>query len=387
MKIRLAFLALCAVLLTACGYTSAGDVPGTDYPADYDQLWQELEESYPYLPFLEEQGLDVAGIRAEYRAQAEAAESLADFVKVLQRMCAAMGNFAHLGVVSGDMYDLYMSADMEEMEYLAPWRETLSAPKTAACYEALEGMWNEPSAVEDWPEVDTRWFADCKTAYFHFYTFNHNLIDRDRDVVTGFLTEHPDAENIIFDITGNPGGSTYYMEEVILAPFGGAYEWTGEQYLRSSALTRRYYFDSGGYDIQSVSDDGPDFAKDGGLTHSISETDEYDFGAESVSDARRWVLIDERVYSSSERFAIICKQTGWATLVGARTGGDGMGTDPVIVTLDSTGLAVRFSALAGVNPDGTPNAAYGTAPDFLPDAKTRESALSACLRLIRKENE
>ena len=83
------------------------------------------------------------------------------------------------------------------------------------------------------------------------------------------------------------------------------------------------------------------------------------------TSARRWVLIDGGVYSSADKFACFCRSTGWATLVGTRTSGDGMGATPVLILLPESGLLVRFSVMAGENPDGSINAAAGTAPDLL----------------------
>lgn len=44
------------------------------------------------------------------------------------------------------------------------------------------------------------------------------------------------------------------------------------------------------------------------------------------------------VYSASESFAVFCQETGFATLVGSPTGGDGIGAlDPVFLQLPNSG--------------------------------------------------
>ena len=96
-------------------------------------------------------------------------------------------------------------------------------------------------------------------------------------------------------------------------------------------------------------------------------------------DAKRWVIVSGYVYSSSEKFAIYCKSTGWATLVGTTTGGDGIGVTPVFAKLDRTGLLIRFTADVGLNPTtGQPSAFSGTVPDY-------PGGLDACLELIRSQ--
>jgi C-terminal processing protease CtpA/Prc len=86
--------------------------------------------------------------------------------------------------------------------------------------------------------------------------------------------------------------------------------------------------------------------------------------AVDIQKAKRWVIIDDSVYSSADSFSAFCKATGWATLVGQATHGDGQGTSAVLISLPNTGLLVRFSGIAAETPDGTLNAVTGIIPDF-----------------------
>lgn len=94
-----------------------------------------------------------------------------------------------------------------------------------------------------------------------------------------------------------------------------------------------------------------------------------------------WLLTSERVYSASEYFAVFCKDTGFATLVGTPTGGDGVGLMPFMHALPNTGICFQFSAQNGLNLDGACNEEFGTAPDIAvtPD----QDALEVCLAAIR----
>ncbi len=57
--------------------------------------------------------------------------------------------------------------------------------------------------------------------------------------------------------------------------------------------------------------------------HTIEPDTDHRFEVERV-----WLLVSQKVYSSSEAFAVFSKTTGYATLVGERTGGDGLGITP-----------------------------------------------------------
>ena len=106
-------------------------------------------------------------------------------------------------------------------------------------------------------------------------------------------------------------------------------------------------------------------------------------GAKAIrSTAKRWVVVDENVYSSSEKFVLFCKQTGWATVVGRHTGGDGLGSSPVLVMLPDSGILIRFSNTAGETLEGALSV-DGTEPDILLETGPLSEAL---LELIRSNN-
>ncbi len=96
------------------------------------------------------------------------------------------------------------------------------------------------------------------------------------------------------------------------------------------------------------------------------------------------MLTGPKVYSASDKFAYFCKSTGWATLVGAQTGGDGLGSTPILIILPDSGLLIRFSCTAGENTDGSMNAILGTAPDVV--TTKNETALKRCLKLITDDS-
>ncbi|QNK42614.1 hypothetical protein HCR03_11650 [Caproicibacter fermentans] len=88
--------------------------------------------------------------------------------------------------------------------------------------------------------------------------------------------------------------------------------------------------------------------------------------------------------SSAEGFAHFCKQTGFATIVGDPTNGDGIGIDSLIFVLPNSGICLRFSASLGLNPDGGSNEEFGTTPDV--PCEPGKDALQTCLDLIEKRD-
>ncbi|KYH29724.1 peptidase family S41 [Clostridium tepidiprofundi DSM 19306] len=81
-------------------------------------------------------------------------------------------------------------------------------------------------------------------------------------------------------------------------------------------------------------------------------------------EGKIYLLVDRRVYSSAESFAAFCKTSKWATLIGKRTGGDGIGIDPILCSLPNSGFVIRFTGEMGLNSDGSANEETQTEPDI-----------------------
>lgn len=80
-----------------------------------------------------------------------------------------------------------------------------------------------------------------------------------------------------------------------------------------------------------------------------------------------YLLVDEGVYSSSETLASFCKETELAKLVGTKTGGDGIGFDPMQIDLPNTVYVLRFANDLGVTESGSINEMDQITPDIRVD--------------------
>jgi hypothetical protein len=88
-----------------------------------------------------------------------------------------------------------------------------------------------------------------------------------------------------------------------------------------------------------------------------------------------FLLVNKVVFSSAEGFAVFCKSTKWATVVGETTSGDGVGIDPIIVCLPTSKILIRYPGEMGLNPDGSSNEEVNTIPDIKIDGRSSEERL------------
>lgn len=94
-----------------------------------------------------------------------------------------------------------------------------------------------------------------------------------------------------------------------------------------------------------------------------------------------WILLDENCYSATESFAYFCKKERFGILVGTPTGGDGIGFDPILVSLPNSGIIFRYSCHYGLNLDGSSNEESGTTPHI--QISKDQDALEVCIKAIK----
>ena len=256
--------------------------------------------------------------------------------------------------------------------------------------DRIAEIYTKPTSIEAFEgeeisnqEIYIQYYSDQKAIYYKIPSFSHDLKERDEKVISDAIKKYPEVENVIFDITGNSGGSDYYWMDNIVAPFGGSYELNIMNFFKTSSSTDKYINNVESYPTSKLKN-APEWANSLGLDKSfVSKFNVPNEPTDNMiipANIKRWVLTGPKVYSASDKFTYFCKSTGWATLVGAQTGGDGLGSTPILIILPDSGLLIRFSCTAGENSDGSMNAICGTTPDVL--TIKNETALDAPFNLI-----
>ena len=366
---------------------AAGERPASDYREDYAFLWDTLRENDPFLPHLQELGINADRLEEEYGELLATVTDDASFYLLLRALFAAMRNDCHLSLLSpADFFALRDYFEEHPELYRKRTRALLRDEQVLRAYQslALPGRAAEPVRLSP----SCTYYSEERALVFHFPSFEAEGAVRDSALVREALLKYPEAAHIVFDVTGNPGGSDAYWMDVIVNPFGGDYRYESEIYFMDSPLTRDCGYVEGATPLadRALDAERAELLRSCGFTHCVSLTVANDpQKAEQIPEAgknaRRWVLIGAPTFSAADSFAAFCKETGWATLVGRQTRGDGGNVGPMIVGLPRTGFLFRFSYATTLNSDGSLNSLRGTLPDFVP--KPGEPILEACLRLIR----
>lgn len=230
------------------------------------------------------------------------------------------------------------------------------------------------SSDEDVPEhlFSTLKDEEAGIAYLRLPSFSALYVEKDGPGIRAFLEEIRDYRGLVIDIRLNGGGSTAYWERNIVAPLiDKPLEMKCFALFRDSAYLKPFikhklftdYLALKRIDSLNAGDHTPEyyFADGKGWITEITYRTEPDNPV--GFRGKVYLLVDDYVFSASESFAAFAKATGWATLVGTDTGGDGIGYDPIPIVLPNSGLIVRFPGEMGLNPDGSVNEEVKTIPD------------------------
>lgn len=380
---------------------SSGTETKTPWLSDYDTFWTIVEENYPLYATAERiTGKDFAAVKEQYRLQAAEAASAQELCEILD-LCVQQfdgtGHFWLATTASGyrSLATLYgrLAADNPKCSHLY---NRLNTPASIAYYgvdpskeiQTIMESGGNKTGEQSSGNLKFKDYPADKTAYVSISGMTADFENNDGKVLEDWFRslEANGYQNCILDIRENGGGSSSYWTEYIARPnLKEACSVSNYALVKGQASVD--YWQAAGKQLEPIStlplNTLPELQQEdlNGVTHYIHYTEKFEPTGEPLFSGRFWLLVSEKVYSSSEMFAAFCKDTQFATLVGKSTGGDGIGEDPLTFALPNSGICFRFSAEEGLNVDGSCNEELGTQPDIA--IKAGEDALEVSLTAIR----
>ncbi len=205
-------------------------------------------------------------------------------------------------------------------------------------------------------------------------------------ILEDFFLQVFDYKNLVIDIQGNEGGATDYWTEYIMpylikedvtVPIVYAFK-DSERIQRFKPEILNNTIDVSSLNLPNIPaelyEDQYQFYSSEWTLSPANDTGGF--------NGSIYLLVDDLVYSSAETLAYFCKATKFAEVVGEKTSGDGIGTDPILLTLPESGVVIRFTSEMGLNPDGSANEETQTIPDILIEAESKKERLEKLLRHI-----
>lgn len=207
-------------------------------------------------------------------------------------------------------------------------------------------------------------------------------VTKDRDAIRQFLLQSQGKyTKLIIDIRGNNGGDPAYWMDFVVAPliskpiiytetaavkddFVKLWGDNFNRYLNAEQglLARQLHFSS----VKEVTG-SPYFDNSWRVFEVTREIDPKDTLPFS---GKIYLLADQNSFSASEDLALFCKETGFAKIVGTRTGGGAaVFLLSHIFKLPESEILLNIEMEESLNPNGSINELVGTAPDIWMEPK------------------
>ncbi|MEW8996051.1 S41 family peptidase, partial [Clostridium sp.] len=204
-----------------------------------------------------------------------------------------------------------------------------------------------------------------KTAYIKVRSFNSEYMEKNQATIQNFLlNECAGVDNIIIDIRGNPGGNNRFGEFLISALSDKPLYMSTYDCYKDTKFMDEHYF-SKIFNEEITQSQIPN------NNYDLNNFRVYDndiiinpYGNSINFEGDIYVLVDDMVYSASEYFISIVKDTRFAKIVGTTTGGDGIGREPIATLLPNSKIAIQFSSTLSMNSVGTVDEEVHTEPDM-----------------------
>lgn len=363
---------------------------------DFEYLFRIVSESFPYFWVNQRvYGEDWLGIKEAMRKAIGDTSNDEEFFMVLNTIIGKLHN-GHSDVLTVKRYRSMLRTYEPMGQVYSTWMQVMKQPRVLARYGAASDG-SDPAPGQTNESFQSCYRTDViepgKAALLQVSRFGGECVQKDRDGIYDFLKQVKDYTAILIDIRGNGGGTDQYWSQNLIPP------------LTNQTLTTKNYllFRGGEYEVPFVKSKGLNLQD----LKSVPPSDRSGFPPEAEEHFRYaypiiktikpdrpvgfrgkiFLLVDRGVYSSSESFAAFSKASGWATLIGERTGGDGIGIDPLLFSLPNSGYVIRIPSDMGLNADGSSNDEKKTEPDIAVNplrgaTYAGDAAVQAALKLI-----
>jgi len=379
---------------------------------DFYHLHNELKATYPYFEVNKRaHDVDWLSNKKDYKQAIEKTKNDIEFFEVLSGILNDLNNGhtdTYPTIIYSYFYDAYKQAVAMDSTYYSIYLNELEKTDASRCNYWKEinlelffpehkdsqntniTETNTEAEIETLKNIETNFIDSLSTAIVHIKSFSYDYIEEDADTLSYFFKKAYPYKNLVIDIQGNNGGSTDYWSQNIIP------------YLINDTIS--YPLIYGFKNCDRLKTFKPDYFENTITYEEIGlhkmphelENGDYLFRKESIaiaptSDPKKYsgkiyLLVDGEVFSSSEALAYFCRATNFATIVGEKTSGDGVGTDPLLLTLPNSKIVIRFTGEMGLNPDGSANDETKTVPDLVMKASSKKERRIMLLNYIKQEN-
>jgi hypothetical protein len=406
-NIKKCFLALLCIIGSSTISQAQNQLTLAQKIEDFNYLYQEFKSSYPYFGINKRvHKTDWLANKTQYLQQIKATTNDTTFFKVMNTIYNDLNNghtdayptiiykYFHdaytYGASQDSTYNIYVNelekTNVERSKHWEGINRELFFPENKTSTDDSTPSKEVPQKA---PNVNVQFIDDTSIAIVHVASFSYDFVEQDADTLKHFFNKAQHYKNLIIDIQGNEGGSTeYWLDNMIPylidKPMSYPIIYGFKNSERLKTFKPHYFKDTITYESIKLPK-MPKELKDGSyLFRKEMVTIEPNSATTNAHSGNIYLLVDQAVFSSAEALAYFFKASKFGIVAGEKTSGDGVGTDPLILTLPHSGIVLRFTGEMGLNPDGSANDETKTTPDLNLDYTNSTERRNALIAHIQK---
>lgn len=340
---------------------------------DFEQMFQTIEEGYPYLEVNRRlNNVNWIANKEKYLEQIKNTKNDEEFIIELNEIIMELNNgHTHL-INSKESYKFFKSVYID-----AGWYDFLEDEKVVNRYNSITSNIENNKKPMIKKDIIIEDVVDGKIGYMHLpqmYSVSNEItkedIESDMKIIEEYISTLENHKALVIDIRGNSGGDDAYWRNIVSKIIHEDTQNKGYLVFRSDNQIIDNYVNKRNVLVNSIEGLPKELLQNAPneIISDFSEVMESTVTIESSNTSKFkgniYLLVDNVVYSSAESFSIFSKESGFATLIGERTGGDGGGIDPLLFDLDNSGLIVRMASDMYLTGEGVCNEEHKTVPHY-----------------------
>ncbi len=366
--IVLTIIFLIAPILGTYSYSETKQLTKEEKIEDFNCMYNTIKNGYPYLGVIKRcNNLDWLAKKDIYMKRIENTKNDEEFTEELSSILGELGN-RHTELINNrNRYKLFKKAYSKNN-----WYEFLDDEKVVNRYKHIQNEIKIPENMLLKKELILKDVVkgDIGYIYLPVMASKNGSIKKDLSIISDYIDTLNKHKALIIDIRGNKGGSDSYWKGIVSKLIENDIEINGYRIYRNNCKLVKDYTKKRDRKLSPIKNLPENVVENAPkeILRDFSDFEHVNYVIKSDKNTKFkgniYLLTDEDVYSSSETFAMFCKDYKFATIIGQTTGGDGGGLDPILIKLKNSGLIFRMASGMYLNKDGICNEEYKTTPDF-----------------------
>lgn len=346
---------------------------------DFNYMYNVIKEGFPYLEVNHRiNNINWLKSKDKYLKNIENTKDDEEYKKVISSALKDLNNDNTCLINTKKEFDYYKNIYKEK-----GWYDFWDNSKVYERYEnSTELISDIGQKLFETSHVITENIEDGKVAYIYLPKMKVEGEETRKELenISEYLSKIHNYNSLIIDIRGNSGGSDTYWESIVSMLIQEDVKKQGYILFRQGPVLENYLKVRGINTLPIVDIPEEVLAKApievlNGFSGYIMQDKVIKANPVTNFSGDIYLLVDGEVSSSAESFALFCKKSNFATLIGEVTGGDGGGIPPMLFNLPNSGFLVRMAVDMYLTSDGECNEEFKTIPDVIVDECDRTSNL------------